>query len=177
VCPGASAELQPNSGLGTTSAPLGKSELMAIGSSVIIPLRELPFRTTKMDAQQSPSDVCFRSEEFRTPAGVRKSPRNEPAGRRAVHGDLKISPVLASAVAPARRRSVWPVRPDIRGGSTWEDGLWARDWAACPFAITRPSGMAATWNRTRSRRVTTAPRLSPERRAVRAAASSVQRSQ
>jgi hypothetical protein len=34
---------------------------------------ELPFR--------------FR-EEFRTPVGVRKSPKNEPAGRQASYGDL-----------------------------------------------------------------------------------------
>jgi hypothetical protein len=48
----------------------------------------------------------FRSrEEFRMPIGVRKSPKNEPAGRIRGYGDLKISPVMAPPFSVARGRT------------------------------------------------------------------------
>jgi hypothetical protein len=53
-------------------------------------------------------------EEFRAPVGVRKSPRNEPAGRKAiVYGYFSFLPSLVPSepvVANARRGAIRPRR-------------------------------------------------------------------
>jgi hypothetical protein len=70
-----------------------------------------------MPFQTCSPNVCFRfavarklpfpsREEFRSPAGVRKSPRNEPAGRRAVYGDFSFWPAVERARGLAGRVSV-----------------------------------------------------------------------
>jgi hypothetical protein len=137
-----------------------------------------------------PEGVRLR-EEFRTPVGVRKSPKNEPAGPVGRYGVLRIGPSCWER--PCRfceprargwqgfRRATGRQNPDAwqaqHATATWVGTLIVAATDVDTWSLDGRSRKATTGNESGPRRVTASPsRLMWEERAVHAAASSARRS-